>query len=95
MKRFIVLALAVGACGQSSSQPGALRAGFTEQQVAQAYNNRVPDRIMQRTCGGETAAPFSCRIYTYEGRWQAGRYHPKLSIVFEQVRGQWLVTQWL
>ena len=51
--------------------------------------------MIQRTCGNETAAPFPCKIYVYEGTWREGRYHPKLSVVFEAIRGKWLVSQWL
>lgn len=29
----------------------------------------------------------------YEGAWRDGRYHPKLSVVFEKAGGQWLVGQ--
>lgn len=95
MLRVTLLALALGACGQPARPPGALRPGMTEQQVVEASNNRVPDRVVERICGNETAAPFPCRIYVYDGAWREGRYHPKLSVVFEEVRGRWLVSQWL
>jgi len=68
---------------------------MTEQQVIEASNNRLPDRVIDRTCGNETAAPFACRIYVYEAAWREGRYRPKQSVVFEQIRGRWLVSQWL
>ena len=98
MMRLILLGLTVGACSPpspSSRPPGALRPGMTEQQVVEVSENRVPDWVVQRTCGNETAAPFPCQIYVYEGARREGRSQPKLSIVFEKVGGQWLVSQWL
>jgi hypothetical protein len=99
MKRVILLVLAVGACSQPASRTAGpvvpVTKGMSERQVVQASDNRIPDRIIQRTCGNETAAPFPCKIYVYDGAWRDGRYHPKLSVVFEEVRGQWLVSQWL
>ncbi len=68
---------------------------MTEQQVIAVSDNRPPDRVIQRTCGNETPAPFRCRIHVYDAGWREGRYRPKLSVVFEEVRGKWLVTQWL
>ena len=64
---------------------------MTEQQVVEVSESRVPDWVIQRICGNETAAPFPCMIYVYEG----ARSQPKLSIVFEKVGGRWLVSQWL
>ena len=96
MKRLIMLVLATGACSsQPDRPPPPVKPGMTERQVVEASANRVPDRIIERTCGNETAAPFPCKIYVYDGAWREGRYHPKLSIVFEEVRGQWRVSQWL
>lgn len=98
MKRFYMLGLMLGACSQPSpaSAPSvAVRPGMTEQQVIEAHGKRLPDRVVQRTCGNETAAPFPCRIYVYEAAWRDGRYRPRLSVVFEEVRGKWLVSQWL
>jgi hypothetical protein len=95
MKRVIMLALAVGACSQPDRPSSPVKPGMTERQVAAASDNRVPDRIIQRICGNETAAPFPCKIHVYEATWRDGRYRPKLSVVFEEVRGQWLVSQWL
>ncbi|MPZ36159.1 MAG: hypothetical protein GEV13_35270 [Rhodospirillales bacterium] len=94
MKRLLMLGLAVGAC-HPSWPAVALTEGMTEQQVVEVSNNRVPDRVIRRTCGNETAAPFPCKIYVYGGTWREGLYHPKLSVVFEEVRGKWLVSQWL
>ena len=48
-----------------------------------------------KTCGAETPMPFVCKVYVYEGSPRAGQYGPKLSVVLEDVRGQWIVTQWL
>jgi hypothetical protein len=95
VKRLVMLGVAVAACSQPSQPAVPLRAGMSEQQVVEASNNRVPDRVIARTCGNETAAPFPCKIYVYEGAWRGGRYHPKVSVVFEEVRGKWLVSQWL
>lgn len=68
---------------------------MTEQQVIEATGNRLPDQVIRRICGNETAAPFPCQVYVYDAAWRSGRYQPKQSIVFEQVRGRWLVSQWL
>jgi hypothetical protein len=98
MRQLIMLALAVGACSQAAKPPPppvAVRPGMTEQQVIEVSRNRLPDRIIERICGNETPAPFSCRVYVYDGTSQDGRYQPKLSIVFEEVRGRGLVSQWL
>ena len=79
----------------NGSITGALKAGMTEQQVAEVSSNRVPDRVVMKTCGIETPMPFACKVYIYEGALRAGQYDPKLSVVLEDVRGQWIVTQWL
>jgi hypothetical protein len=94
MRRLIMLGLAVAACSPAATpSPVAVRPGMTEQQVIEA--NRVPDQVIERICGSETPAPFPCRIYVYEAVRRDSRYQPKLSVVFEQARGRWLVTQWL
>jgi hypothetical protein len=36
--------------------------------VAEVSNNRVPDRVVMKTCGTETPMPFVCKVYVYEGR---------------------------
>jgi hypothetical protein len=72
-----------------------LKPGMTEQEVAEVSNNRVPDRVVMKTCGTETPMPFACKVYIYEGVLRAGQYDPKLSVVLEDVSGQWIVTQWL
>ena len=48
-----------------------------------------------RTCGTETPKPFPCKVFVYEGGLRNGVYAPGQSIVFEDVRGQWVVSQWL
>ena len=75
----------------NGSITSSLKPGMTEHQVAEVSNNRVPDRVVMKTCGTETPKPFACKVYVYEGALQAGRYHPKLSVVLEDVRGQWIV----
>lgn len=90
-----MLGIAVAGCSEAAAPPPpvAVRAGMTEQQVIQA--NRVPDQVIERICGNETPAPFPCKIYVYEGARREGRYQSKLSVVFEQARGRWVVSQWL
>ena len=53
------------------------------------------DRVIMRTCGTETPKPFPCKVFVYEGGLRNGVYAPGQSIVFEDVRGQWVVSQWL
>jgi hypothetical protein len=92
MKRFVALALLASAC--SPFQPPApVKQGMNEQQVIEAFNKRPPDRVIERTCGNETAGPFPCKIYVYEGSRRDG--YRKLSIVFEKAGGRWLVSQWI
>ena len=81
--------------GLNGSITGALKPGMTEQQMAELSNNRVPDRVVMTTCGTETPKPFACKVFVYEGALRAGQYDPKLSVVLEDVRGQWKVSQWL
>jgi len=90
-----MLGFALAGCTHGVTPPSvAVRQGMTEQQVMEA-SNRPPDRVIERTCGNETAAPFSCKVYVYDGAWRDGRYQRRLSVVFEEVRGRWLVSQWL
>jgi hypothetical protein len=93
---------ALAACDSNTSTvslngsiTGALKAGMTEQQVAEVSNNRVPDRVVMATCGTETPKPFACKVFVYEGVLRAGQYDPTLSVVLEDVGGQWKVSQWL
>jgi hypothetical protein len=95
MKHLLVIGFCVGACSQPVRPEIPLRPGMSEQQVIAAHDNRAPQRVIERTCGNETPAPFACKIYVYEAAWRDGRPHPKLSVVFEKVGGKWLVSQWL
>jgi hypothetical protein len=96
-----LLCIALTACDGKSARPpnssisGALQRGMTEQQVTEVTSNRVPDRVVISTCGTETPKPFACKVFVYKGGLRAGQYDPKLSVVFEDVRGHWIVTQWL
>jgi hypothetical protein len=51
--------------------------------------------VVMSTCGTQTPKPFACKVFVYEGGLRAGQYDTKLSVVFEDVRGDWVVTQWL
>jgi hypothetical protein len=91
---------ALSACESNAAAPngsitGALKPGMSEQEIAEVSNNRVPDRVVMTTCGAETPKPFACKVFVYEGALRAGQYDPKLSVVFEDVGGQWKVSQWL
>ena len=39
-----------------------LKPGMTEQQMAEVSNNRVPDRVVMKTCGTETPMPWGARL---------------------------------
>lgn len=95
MKRVILLFLAAGACRQPTAPATAVQRGMTERQVVEVNDNRVPDRVIERICGNETAAPFPCKIYVYDEIRRDGHYRPKISIVFEKAGDRWLVGQWL
>ena len=91
---------ALTACETNAAAPngsitGALKAGMSEQEMAEVSNNRVPDRVVMTTCGAKTPKPFTCKVFVYEGALRAGQYDPKLSVVLEDVGGQWKVSQWL
>ena len=45
--------------------------------------------------GTETSKPFVCKVFVYEGVLRADQYDPNLSVVLEDVGGQWKVIQWL
>lgn len=71
MRHLIMLGFALTACTQSVTPPSvAVRQGMTERQLIEASRPRAPDRIIERTCGNETAAPFSCKVYVYDGAWR-------------------------
>ena len=96
MKRMLaVFCLGLGACDSSLTGDRPLQRGMTEQEVAELKGKQVPDRIIMRTCGTETPKPFPCKVHVYERGLWVGRYNPELSVVFEDVRGQWVVSQWL
>ena len=101
MLPLLCIAAVAGCDGNTSTRPlngsitGGLQRGMTEQQMAEVSNNRVPDRVVMKTCGTETPMPFACKVYVYEGALRAGRYDPKLTVVLEDIRGQWIVAQWL
>jgi hypothetical protein len=99
---FAVLCIASAACeGSQSARPSngsisdALQRGMTEQQVTEVSGNRVPDRIIMTTCGTATPRPFPCKVFVYDGGLRTGQYNRKLSVVFEDIGGHWIVTQWL
>ena len=90
-KMLTVLRLGLGACDSSLHGDRRLQRGMTEQEVTQLEGKQVPDRIIMRTCGTATAQPF--HVYR-RGLW-LGRHAPETAVVFEDVRGQWVVSQWL
>jgi hypothetical protein len=47
------------------------------------------------TCGTETPKPFPCKVYVYDGALRVDQYDRRLAVVFEDVGGHWVVTQWL
>jgi hypothetical protein len=88
------------ACESNAAIPngsitGALKPGMSEQELVEVRSNRVPDRVVMTTCGAQTPRPFACKVFVYEGALRAGQYDPKLSVVLEDVGGQWKVSQWL
>ena len=89
------LCLALGACGSGLHGDRALQRGMSEQEVAELKGKQVPDRIIMRTCGTETPKPFPCKVHVYQRGLWAGRYGGEAAVVFEDVRGQWVVSQWL
>jgi len=95
MKKMLALfCLGLAACDGSLQGDRRLQRGMTEQEVTQLEGKQGPDRIIMRTCGTATAKPFPCKIHIYQrGLW--GRYGAETAVVFEDVRGQWVVTQWL
>jgi len=96
MKKMVVaLCLSLAACGGSLHGERGFQRGMTEQEVAELEGKQVPDRIIMRTCGTATSQPFPCKVHVYrKGLW-VGRYGSEVAVVFEDVRGQWVVSQWL
>jgi hypothetical protein len=68
---------------------------MTEQELAGVSNQRVPDRVIITTCGTQTPRPFACKVLVFEGERSNGQPNSRLAVVFEQVGGQWKVSQWL
>jgi len=95
MKKMLALfCLGLAACDGSLHGDRRLQRGMTEQEVTQLEGKQVPDRIIMRTCGTATAKPFPCKVHVYQrGLW--GRYGPETAVVFEDVRKQWVESQWL
>jgi hypothetical protein len=95
MKKVLVgLCLSLTAC-DGSLHDRALQRGMTEQEVAQLEGKQVPDRIIMRTCGTATSQPFPCKVHVYRTGLWVGRLGSEVAVVFEDVRGQWVVSQWL
>ena len=94
-KMLVMLCLSLAACGGGLHSDRGLQRGMTEQEVTQLQGKQVPDRIIMRTCGTETLQPFPCKVHVYrKGLW-VGRFGSEVAVVFEDVRGQWVVSQWL
>ncbi len=73
MRPLLCVAALAGCDSNTSTRPlngsitSVLKPGMTEQQVAEVSNNRVPDRVVMKTCGTETPMPFACKVYIYDG----------------------------
>jgi hypothetical protein len=94
----VVLCIALTACAdKNSGRPlnGALQQGMTEQQVAEVSGSRAPDRVVMKTCGTETPKPFACKVYVYDGTLHGIQYDRTLWVAMEDVKGEWVVAQWL
>lgn len=91
MKKMLPLfCLGLVACDGGLHGDRHLQRGMTEQEVAQLKGKQTPDRIIMRTCGTATPNPFPCKVHVYRtGLWGEG------AVVFEDVRGKWVVSQWL
>ena len=94
-KMLVALCLSLAACDGSLHGDRTLQRGMTEQEVAQLEGKQVPDRIIMRTCGAATPQPFPCKVHVYRGGLWVGRSGSEVAVVFEDVRGQWVVSQWL
>ena len=96
MKKMIpLLCLGLAACEGGLHGDRRLQRGMSEQEVTQLEGKQVPDRIIMRTCGTATPQPFACKIHIYRRGLWAGRFGSEVAVVFEDVRGQWVVSQWL
>ncbi len=94
-KMLVVLCLSLAACDGSLHGDRGLQRGMTEQEVSQLEGKQVPHRIIMRTCGTETRQPFPCKVLVYRRGLWVGRFGSEVAVVFEDVRGQWVVSQWL
>ena len=89
-KTLTLVCLGVAACDSGIHGDQRLQRGMTEQQVTQLQGKQAPDRIIMRTCGTATPNPFPCKVHVYRrGLWSDN------AVVFEAIRGQWVVSQWL
>ena len=96
MKKLLTLfCLCLSACDSGLQGDRRLQRGMTEQEVARLEGKQVPDRVIMRTCGTATAQPFSCKVHVYRRGLWLGRYGSEVAVVFEDIRGQWVVSQWL
>jgi hypothetical protein len=91
----MVFCLGLGACGSSLHGDRRLQPGMTEREVTELEGKQAPDRIIMRTCGTATSKPFPCKVHVYRRGLWAGQYGSEVAVVFEDVRGQWVVSQWL
>ena len=88
MKNLLTLFCLAACAGLQGDRP--LQRGMTEQEVTQLQGKQAPDRIVMRTCGTATPNPFPCKVHVYRrGLWA------ETAVVFEDVRGQWVVSRWL
>jgi hypothetical protein len=96
MKKMLPLfCLGLAACDGSLQGDRRLQRGMTEQEVTQLQGKQAPDRIILRTCGTATPQPFPCKVHVYRTGLRLGRYGSETAVVFEDVRGQWVVSRWL
>ena len=96
MKKTLTLVyLGLAACDSSLHGDRRLQRGMTEQEVTQLQGKQVPDRIIMRTCGTATPQPFPCKVHVYRRGLWGGRLGSEVAVVFEDVRGQWVVSRWL
>ena len=89
MKNLLAL-FCLAACDGGLQGDRPLQRGMSEQEVTQLQGKQPPDRIIMRTCGTATPNPFPCKVHVYRrGLWSES------AVVFEDVRGKWVVSRWL
>ena len=93
-KTLTLVCLGLAACDGGLHGDRRLQRGMTEQEVTQLQGKQVPDRIIMRTCGTATPNPFPCKVHVYRRGLWVGR-SAQSAVVFEDVRGKWVVSQWL